>query len=102
MVQGDEGDGDVPVVWVGGANDGGGGDRRMFREHRLDLAGRDVRRAADDDVLAPAGEPVPAVVVAAGEVAGDEPAVAVCRCRRGGIVPVAAGDGVAAHQHLAL
>ena len=33
-------------------------------EHRLDLAGRDVGGAADDDLLAPADEPVPAVGVA--------------------------------------
>ena len=44
-------------------------------EHRLDLAGRDVLAAADDQVLLAAGDEQVAVLVQVADVAGVQPAV---------------------------
>src|SRR5437868_14417252 len=47
----------------------------MGHEHFFDLAGVDVEPAPDDHVLRPVDDVVPPVGVAAGEVAGAEPAL---------------------------
>ena len=57
-------------------------DVRMGLQRRLDLGGRDVLAAADDDVLEPPDDAHPAVVVERGQIPGAEPA-APCDDRTG-------------------
>src|SRR4029079_17125598 len=63
---------------------------RVRADHVLDLGRRDVLAAAADDVLLAADEVVEAALVAAGEVAGAEPALDQHLGRRLGLVEVAA------------
>ena len=74
----------------------------MRAQHRLDLGGRHVLAAGDDDVLHPPGEEEVAVGVAAAEVAGVQPAVADGGGGGAGIAMVAAHHRRAADQDLAL
>ena len=78
----DPGRDDLAVLGVGQADDGDLGDGRVVVEELLDLGRVDVLAAPDDQLLAPADDPVVAVVAAAGQVAGVEPAVGVDRPAR--------------------
>ncbi len=84
----DPGGDDFAVLGVGQPGDGDLGDRRMTVQELLDLGRVDVLAAANDQLLAPADDSIIAVVAAAGQVAGMEPAVGVDRlaCRLGIIV----------------
>ena len=77
-------------------------DRRVVLERGLDLARVDVQPAADDQLLAAAGDlEAPVVGVEPAEVAGAEPAVGGERLRRGlGALPVAREDLRAADEDL--
>ena len=75
----DPGRDDLAVLGVGQAGHGDLGDRRMPVQELLDLGRIDVLAAANDQLPAPAHDPVIAVVAAAGQVAGMEPAVGVDR-----------------------
>ena len=87
---------------VGHAGHAGVGDRRVAREHGLELGGRDLEAADLDQLLEPAGERDVAVRVDLGEVAGVEPAVGVDGRRGGGrIAEVAVEDRRAANPQLA-
>ena len=87
---------------VGHTDDGGFGDGGVLDEGVFDLDRRDVLAAGDDDVLLAVGDGEVAVVVDPPAVTGVEPSVAddlggVC-----GLLPVAAEDGVAAGEDLAV
>ena len=64
-----------PQVSSGYGDDRGIGDRRMRDQLGLDLRGIDVHAAADEHLLPAAGDVEEAVVVAARQIAGAEPAV---------------------------
>src|SRR5213594_79114 len=73
----------------------------VARDRLLDLDGRDVFAARDDDVLLAVAQLDVAVGVHDGHVAGVEPAAAKGFGGGGRIVEVAGHDVVAAHDHLA-
>ena len=74
----------------------------MLVEDVLDLGRIDVLTAGDDHVLRPPDDPVVALLVAGGDVAGEKPAVRERRLRRLGVAPVAGEDVRAPHEQLAL
>ena len=98
----DERDADLAPALVGHADDRGVGDRRVLVQHGLDLGRVDVLAAGDDQLLQPAADPVVALVVALGDVAGQQPAVAERGRGRLVVAPVAGEDVRAAHEQLAL
>ena len=98
----DERDADLAPRLVRHAGDCRVGDRRMRVEHRFDLGWIDVLAARDVHVLEPAADPVAAVLVRFGHVAGREPAVAEDGRGRLGVPPVAGEHVRAAHEQLAL
>ena len=77
----DEREADLAPALVRHADDGRVGDRRMLVQHGLDLGRVDVLAAGDEHVLEPAADPVEALVVALGDVAGAQPAVRRTRPR---------------------
>ena len=94
----DGGDDLLAPLGVGHADHGRLGDGRVGDEHVLDLAGREVLGAADDDVVEAALEEQVAVVVDVAAVVGREPAV-VGEHRASEVL---AGDLLAADEDLAL
>ena len=91
----------LAVALVRHADDRGQRDRLVGDQHLLDLARVHVEAAADDHVLGAVDDVVEAVLVAAGQVAGAEPAVAHHLGGRLGPVVVALHDVVAADRDLA-
>ena len=91
----------LAVALVGYADHRGQRDVRVRHQHLLDLARVHVVAAADDHVLGPVDDVVPAVLVPAGEVAGAEPAVVDGLVGGLGPVVVALHDVVALDRDLA-
>jgi hypothetical protein len=92
-----------PHPLVGDAGHGGLGDGGVLHQESFDLGRVGVETADDEHVLLAADDPQVAAVVDRPEVSGVQPPVRVDGLRgRGGVVEVAAHDGVAAGQHLAV
>ena len=91
----------LAVALVRDADDGGQRDVGVRHQHLFDLARVHVVAAADDHVLGPVDDVVPAVLVAAAEVAGAEPAVLDRLLGRVGPAVVALHDVVALDRDLA-
>src|SRR6516164_2250545 len=94
---------DLSHPLVGDADHGGLGDGRVLHQEPLDLGRVGVEPADDEHVLLAADDLQVAAVVDRAEVTGVQPAVGVDGLfGGGGVVEVAAHDGVAAGQHLAV
>ena len=98
----DECEAGLTPALVRNADDGGLRDGRMLVEDVLDLGGIDVLAAGDDHVLRPAHDPVVALLVAGGHVAGQQPPVGERGLGRLEIAPVAGEDVRAPDDELAL
>src|SRR5262249_4299612 len=78
----------LPTEIVGLADDGGLCHRGMPQQRTFDLERPNAVAGAFDHVASAAFEPEIAVLVAASEIAGDDPAVALDVARRLRIVPI--------------
>ena len=89
----DDGDRDLPPRRIGDADDGDLADARERGQDRLDLAGRHILAAADDQVVAPPVDHEPTAAIEPTEVPRVEPAVGgEGRVRRLGVIEVTGED----------
>ena len=100
-LEGDESAGRFAPFLVRPGDHGGLQHLGMAEDHALDLDGRDILAAGDDDVLRAVAQFDIAVRVPDAEVAGMEPAAAEGLVGRGGVFQIALHHQIAPEEHLA-